>query len=135
MGKIKSIDVKTTKMLVEELKISMQKTLNKYGLKVESEGGKIGVENLDANLKFNISVVGTGGGNAAKEAEFDYLSKSIGLNCEYGFEFIGSKGEPLKVTGISPRRSKFPVDLENTANGKSLKAPVSYVNRMMLVSV
>ena len=54
MGKIKSIDVKTTKMLVEELKVSMQKTLNKYGLKVESEGGKIGVENLDANLKFNI---------------------------------------------------------------------------------
>jgi len=130
MTKIKNIDVKTSKIIVEELKASMQKTLNKYGLVVESNGGTVGSSGLDVSLKFNVAVKGKDGGNLAKEKEFAYLAYDIGLECKYGFEFTGSKGETLKVTGISPRRSKFPVDLEDVVNGKSMKAPVSYVNRM-----
>jgi len=129
--KIKVINSKVAKEISNELETVIKKTLNKYGLGVNSKGGSIGYN--DVTLKFNVHVINSNGENEGKEKEFDSLAKMYGLDCEFGYTFK-DKRTTLKVTGISPNRPKFPVDLVNVNTGKTMKSPVSYVNRMMKVA-
>ena len=129
--KVKEINRTVARDLSKELEEVIAKTLTKYGLGVRSKGGSLGIS--DVTLKYNIYLTNGNGENASKEKGFASLAKSFDLNCEYGYTFK-DKRTTLKVTGISPGRYKFPVDLVNVDTGKTMKCPVSYVNRMILMN-
>jgi hypothetical protein len=126
--KITSLSTQVARELSTELELVIQKTLRGYGLGAKAMGGKLG--NNDVTLKFKIYVTNEDGEDAGKEGQFKNLADRYGLRCQYGDKFT-VRDTTLKVVGISPNRRKYPVDLLNVSTGKTMKAPIDYVNLMV----
>ena len=126
--KITALSTQVARELSNELELVIQKYVREYGLGVKAMGGKLG--NKDVTLKFKIYVTNADGEDAGKEDQFKDLADRYGLTCQYGDKFT-VRDTTLKVTGISPKRRKYPVDLLNVSTGKTMKAPIDYVNLMI----
>jgi len=126
--KITALSNQVARELSNELELVIQKYVREYGLGATAMGGKLGYK--DVTLKFKIYVANEDGEDAGKEEQFKNLADRYGLTCQYGDTFT-DKDATLKVTGISPKRRKYPVDLRNVSTGKTMKAPIDYVNLMI----
>ena len=127
MAQITNIRRAECKQLAEELKVVIQRTLNKYGLTVSENGGKYAPTGHTATLSFKIDVPAMAEKVANRDAEL------LGAKFNVGYVF-NSNGEEFKVTGFNLRRRKYPVSADNTRTGKSYKFTVENINRNILIA-
>ena len=133
MAQITNIRRAECKQLAEELKVVIQRTLNKYGLTVSENGGKYAPTGHTATLSFKIDVPARAEKVANEDAEL------LGAKFNVGYVFIYSSrdnanGEEFKVTGFNRKRRKYPVSADNTRTGKSYKFTVENINRNILIA-
>jgi len=93
----------------------------KHGLSFTRAGGRFSATTYTPKISFSIV------SESGIPADFARLAPAYGLTVEdFGREFTTYSGT-YRVTGISPRRRKYPISAECVLTGKGYKFPVSAV--------
>ena len=115
-NKITSMDRETVGPISEDA------VAERYGLTLKREAGRF--SDTDFTVKFTFQCVAENG----VPAEFKRLAPLFGLTADdFGREFKTYNGT-FKITGISPRRRKYPISGTCVKTGKSYKFPATVVN-------
>lgn len=121
MKPIKVLNKINLRKITNELTAAMQKVADKYDLGLDYKGASY-VPNF-ANLKFQIQTKGENGEILNQAAEdFLCMCKVYGLlRSDLNQQFVGAGGEMYRITGCSPRRSKYPILGERIRDKKRFK--------------
>ena len=101
----------------------------KYGISVSYKGGSYARDGANATLKFEIAAPDAETGEAlSREAQdFKLSARAHGFEPEdLGSEFT-VRGTVYRITGLKPRRPKYPICADRVSDGKSFKFPVEIV--------
>ncbi|NRA85925.1 MAG: hypothetical protein HRU28_00740 [Rhizobiales bacterium] len=99
-----------------------QKIASEYGLVVKSN--KMSDLNLHYGFNMDIRIAIPASDGTAYDPEkvfFELLAGNYGLNkSDFGREFSTGK-EKFKITGINPRRPRYPISVERIPDGHNFK--------------
>ena len=129
----KMINRTTVKMLRSEIQDALVSLGEKHGLEFNVGGASFSSNNV--RFKVDANVIGDDGEAFSQEAEdFGSLASMYGFEPEdLGKEFSYG-GETYKITGLKPRRRKYPVSAEGIRNGKGYKFPADMVKAALKMS-
>jgi hypothetical protein len=121
MEQVKHINKNTLQVIEEAIMLQLKPVEEKLGLKFEFTGGKY--QETNANLKFGISIINPDG-SIESEGAVNFKRHAI----RFGFvptdlnKKFRSQGVLYKITGLNPRRHKYPISVER-ADGRKFKFP------------
>ncbi len=115
--KISIMNRKTIKPISEDAMLALQMVAEQYGLELKQEAGRF--SDTSFTVKFTFQCVAEDG----VPTEFARLAPMYGLTAEdFGREFTTYNGT-YRITGIAPRRRKYPISAECVRTGKGYKFP------------
>ena len=99
-----------------------------HGLKIEGTWWRPRADGLAFDTGFDVSVPGREAEERKRDKEiFVALAEECGLKAtDYGREFV-IEGERYRITGIDPRRFKYPINAERLPDGRAVKMPLDEV--------
>lgn len=105
------------KSRIQEAVKSVEQELN---IKIKIGSGRFTAEN--ATIKMEIATVTDTGEVRSKEVVvFEQQAVRFGLKPDDIGKTFTSQGKKFKVTGLNPRRYKFPVNVDRVLDGKKFK--------------
>jgi hypothetical protein len=108
----------------------IQKELDKLAqnMKMTIRVGNASFTPTTINFKVEVAAIGEDGKVHSPEAEnFKQFAAMYGLQpTDLGKQFRSWKGDTYTITGLSPRRSKYPIHAERS-DGKRFKFPAAEV--------
>jgi len=127
---ITRIDRPTCRLLRERINESLQTLADELG--VEIEAGNASYSGANATFKLLISTKNTDGTVNSKEAEnFKVYAYRWGLSPDDLYKTFDSKGETYKITGASPRASRYPILAERVSDSREFKFPADIIKRLL----
>ena len=121
--KITRMNRQTIKPIADDAEMALQMVAEQYGLTLKREAGRFSDTNFTVKFTF---VCETEDGIPA---DFVRLAPLFDLTVEdFGREFTTYNGT-YRITGINPRRRKYPISAECIRTGKSYKFQQSAVKR------
>lgn len=119
---ITTIDRDTARILSEECAVALHAVASKYGLELVRKAGTFGARELNVKFQLRSAEVGDGGVTITRESQtFKSLAPIYGLSPDdLGREFTTSNGR-YKITGLVPRRGKYPIQAVCVVTGKGFK--------------
>jgi hypothetical protein len=115
--KITQFDRQNLRVLAAELETALKPIADKYGIVFKPGGTRFSPES--AIFKIEGATVGTTGEVRSKEREsFKQLAELYGMKTEMLDGEVVFRGELYTIVGLSPRRSKFPVNIKRLSDGK-----------------
>jgi len=127
---IKTINREACKILRDVMNEALQEVAEKMGVKIEVGNASF----TSSNITFKVSVATTNddGTVNSKEAEaFKTYAFRWGLSPDDLNKTFVSGGKTYKITGASPRASRFPILAERVPDGKGFKFPADTVKRLL----
>lgn len=123
-----------TKDELKKFRIDFTETVKdlekKYNVKVEL--GSISFGETSFHVKMTCDRVNSDGSKKVDEDKFNALAGLYGLNAKIGDTYAIS-GITFTITDFDSKKPKYPV-LSVGSDGKSYKAPIEYVNRMIAMN-
>ncbi len=117
-----------TKTLLDECKLALQVVADKHGVELIRKSANF--SSTDLNMKFQLRSMDkdSDGNQITQESSlFKTLAVSYNLNPDdLGREFNSARGR-YKITGLVPRRRKFPIQAVCIATGRGFKFPAHSV--------
>jgi len=114
------------KEVAEDMKGAISSVAKKYGLVINYKGGRF--SNISATVRFELNTVGTNGEVHSEATEtfkrmaISYGFKESDLGANFQFQ-----NELYTITGLTPRRHKFPISAKRVKDGKAFKFPINSV--------
>jgi hypothetical protein len=129
-----NIDKATAKALSDECALALQAVAAEHDLELVPKGGNFGPSELNMRFQLRSTETDDDGNRITRESEnFKRLASTYGLSPDdLGREFGSSRGR-YKITGLVPRRPKYPIQATCLRTGKSFKFRVADVLRAFLI--
>jgi hypothetical protein len=112
------------KTIGEEIREKVTLVAEKHCLAVDYRG--VTYDSTMVRPRFELKVMG------ADREEFGAYAHAYGLEpSDFGAEFTTGTGRTYRITGIAPRRRKYPISAEEVKTGKGYKFPALTVSRAL----
>jgi hypothetical protein len=99
-----------------------------HGLVIENTGWRPRTDGLAFETRFRVSVPGREGEERKRNKEiFTVAAEHIGLKATDFEREFSVEGDRYRITGIDPRRPKYPIDVERVSDRRSFKFPIDEV--------
>jgi hypothetical protein len=103
-----------------------------HGLVIENTGWRPRTDGLAFETRFRVSVPGREGEDRKREKEiFAALAEECGLKATDFEREFSAEGERYRITGIDPRRAKYPISAERLSDGRPVKLPLDEVVKLL----
>jgi hypothetical protein len=122
-----ALDKQTVTRIAAEAQIALNAVAEKYELTVKVGGGSYDPE--AGTFKPRVEFVSEDAG----AVKFLRYASLFGLEPTDFGKRITLKNRTFSITGINPRRPKFPIDIEEVSTGKVMKATESSVKAALAV--
>ena len=81
---------------------------------------------------FRVSIPGRAGEERKREKEsFAAAAEQIGLKASDFEREFSAEGQRFRITGIDPRRPKYPISAERISDGRTCKLPIEEVVKLL----
>ena len=128
---ITKLDSATVGRIIEDLAEAIEAVADRYGLTLEQ--GRCSYHRTDMPVPFRLHVIEVDAeGEAVDKAKrkFDEVCHLYGLRPDhYGAEFAAPSGNKYRISGINPRRRKYPISATEVTSGKGYKFTEAIVRR------
>jgi len=114
---------------------ALEKLAKKHGVKLQVSyaSGRYDKGGDNASLKFNLSVVTSGGKVLSRAAaDFKALASRYGLRpTDLGTTFYDEMDQEFEITGLVARRRKFPISAKRLSDNRDFKFPARRVEKLL----
>ena len=125
-----SLDRTSVKAIAEDITKALESVANKYGVAIKYKGGSFTASNC--TYRIEVAVKGNDGAVIDRDREaFKTHSIIFGLNPNMLDQTFVHGGDTFKITGLSPRKHKFPVLAVKLSNGKGYKFPAHTIKLLL----
>lgn len=128
--KIKSFDRSNLRVLADDIRTALKSVASKHGISLTYKNARFSASNV--TIKLEGAVIGTGGVVETKEhQDWKLYAPRYGLNTEWlGKAFVHGPDQ-FVISGLSTRKSKYPVLATCIRNQKRFKFPANTVKVLM----
>ncbi|MBL8895643.1 MAG: hypothetical protein JNJ53_13655 [Rhizobiales bacterium] len=135
MNKAKPITELTPAACEQVLTLMMQacgRIADDHGLVIDDFRWRNRADGSAFETGFRVSMPGRAGEDRKREKEyFAAAAEQIGLKAsDYEREF-SAEGQRFRITGIDPKRPKYPISAERLSDGRSCKFPIEEVVKLL----
>jgi len=135
MNKAKPITELTPAACEQVLTLMMQacgRIADDHGLVIDGFQWRSRSDGNAFETGFRVSLPGREGEERKREKEFfAKAAEHLGLKpTDFGREFV-DRGERFRITGIDPRRPKYPISAERISDGRACKFPLDEVVKLL----
>ena len=100
----------------------------KHGVTIMQKSGTFARDGSNATIKFEIATTASDGTANTKDAlAFKQNAVDLGLDPESLGTTFKVRGTEYRITGLVPRRHKYPISAERVRDGRGFKFPISTV--------
>ena len=125
--KITQFNRQECRRLSDAIEQAIKKIGDEFGVHIKRSSGSF----TDANykMKWEASVINENGEIRSREAEdFKTQARLYGLQeTDLGKTFSDWTGRKFEITGLTPRRSKYPILAKDVNTGKVFKFPIEQI--------
>jgi len=103
-----------------------------HGLKIENTSWRPRTDGLAFETRFRVSVPGREAEERKRHKEiFAALAGECGLKATDFEREFDIEGERYRLTGIDPRRFKYPINADRVSDGRAVKLPLDEVVKLL----